>query len=261
MNDLKKKLAAGQVVLGTHICLDSSVLTEIIGKTGYDYLWIDLEHTSFGLDVLEQHLIAARAAGTPALVRVPWNDPVRLKPVLEMAPAGVIIPMVCSYEEAVSAVQACLYPPNGIRGYGPKYASQYGKVPLHEYLSNAAEATMRILQIEHIDAVRDLKRIASVPGADAFIIGPCDLALSVGRLEEMEGPEMDALFREIIDTVHEAGKPVGVSYGLCSEKEIARWIDRGVDMISLGCETDFIITESERLLNSMQKLAKNAKNV
>ncbi len=248
------------MALGTHICLNSSVLTEIIGTIGYDYLWIDQEHTAIGLDVLERHLIAARAANIPALVRVPCNDPVRLKPVLEMGPAGVIIPMVCSYEDAVNAVQACLYPPDGIRGYGPKYASRFGKMPLQEYLANVAAATMRILQIEHIDAVKDLERIVSVQGADGFIIGPCDLALSVGRMDDFDGSEMEALIQRIIETVHQAGKPVGVSYGMCSKEEIARWIDRGVDMISLGCETDFIIDGCEQLLSTMRQLTQPVQN-
>lgn len=252
MKNLRQKLDNQQTALGTHICMNEPVLTEILGHIGFDYLWIDTEHTTIGLEKLEQHLIAARAGGVSALVRVPWNDPVRLKPVLEMGPDGIIIPMVNSREEAIAAVRACLYPPKGIRGYGPKYASRFGMVPMEQYLETVARDTMRFIQIEHIDAVNDLEQIVQVPEIDGFIIGPCDLAASMNHLHEVECPEMDRVFRRIIQTVHSAGKPVGVSYGLCSEEVIQRWIDRGVDMISLASESDFVIAGAKTLLQSMK---------
>ncbi len=255
MSKLREKLEQHQVTLGTHICMNESVLTEILGWIGFDYLWIDTEHTTIGLDKLEQHLIAARAAGVSAIVRVPWNDPVRLKPVLEMGPDGIIIPMVNSHEEAQQAMRACLYPPKGTRGYGPKFASRFGMTPMREYLDHVTQDTMRFIQIEHIDAVNDLDRIVQVPDIDGFIIGPCDLAASMGHLQEVECPEMDKVFRRIVQTVHNAGKPVGVSYGLCSDELIARWLDRGVDMISLGCESDFVISGARKLFQSMQALS------
>lgn len=257
MNKLKDKLANGKVTLGTHIQLNESITTEIIGSLGFDYLWIDTEHTSIGLDRLEEHLIAARAAGVAAIVRVPANDPIRLKPVLEMGPDGVIIPMVNSYEEAQRAIRACLYPPRGIRGYGPRRASRFGMRAMNEYLDNAAFDTMRIIQIEHIDAVRDLKRITTIDEIDAYIIGPCDLSASVGKLGKADDPEVEGLFDEIISSVHAVGKPVGVSYGLCNEEEIIRWHKRGVDMISIGSETDFIISAAKELLCSMRKVVDN----
>lgn len=255
MSKLREKLEHHRVALGSHICMNESVLTEILGWIGFDYLWIDTEHTTIGLEKLEQHLMAARAAGVSAIVRVPWNDPVRLKPVLEMGPDGIIIPMVNSHEEAQQAMRACLYPPKGIRGYGPKFASRFGITPMQEYLDHVAQDTLRFIQIEHIDAVNDLDQIVQLPDIDGFIIGPCDLAASMGHLHEVECPEMDAVFRRIIQTVHNAGKPVGVSYGLCSDELIARWMDRGVDMISLGCESDFVISGARKLFKSMQTLS------
>lgn len=252
MNRLKEKLAKNEKVLGTHIQLGTSMTTEIIGSLGFDYLWIDTEHTSLSLEQVEQHLLAARSAGVSAIVRVPSNDPIRLKPILEMGPDGVIVPMVNSYEEALTAVRACLYPPRGNRGFGPRHASLYGMIPLDEYLENIEKDVMRIIQIEHIDAVRDLKRIVTIDEIDAYIIGPMDLSASVGKLGKLDDPEVCSLIDEIIATVHAAGKPVGVSFGMCSRDDICKWRDRGVDMISLASETDFIIAQAKCVLDDMR---------
>jgi len=252
MNPLKEKLAKGKKVLGTHIQLSTNTTTEILGSLGFDYLWIDTEHTSLSVAQVEQHLLAARCTGTSALVRVPANDPIRLKPILEMGPDGVIIPMVNSYEEALAAVKACLYPPQGNRGFGPRRASFYGMTPLEQYLQDVENDTMRIIQIEHMDAVRDLKRIVTIEQIDAYIIGPMDLSASVGKLGQLDDPEVCGLIDEIIATVHQAGKPVGVSFGMCGREEIRKWQARGVDMISLASETDFIIAQAKRVLEDMQ---------
>ena len=254
MNKLKEKMKQGEKVLGTHIQLNGHITTEIIASLGYDYLWIDTEHTSVSLEQVENHLMAARVWGTAALVRVPWNDPVRMKPILEMGPDGIIVPMVNSYEEALCAVQAMMYPPRGTRGYGPRRASFYGRIPLDQYLDTVDKDLMRIIQIEHINAVHDLKRIVTIEEIDAYIIGPMDLSASVGKMGKLNDPEIVALFNEIITTIHDAGKTVGISYGMCSKEEIAKWRDRGVDMISLANETDFIIAQGQKLLNDMKEV-------
>ncbi len=252
MNKLREKLARGETALGTHIMLNSNATTEIIARLGYDYLWIDTEHASTSLEQVEGHLLAARSQGVAAIVRVPANDPIRLKPILEMGPDGILAPMVNSYEEAKRFAESCLYPPKGFRGFGPRHANLYGMIPLDEYLKNVEYDTMRMIQIEHIDAVRDLDRILTVEGIDAYIIGPMDLSGSVGKLGQLDDPEVCGLFDDIISRVHAAGKPIGVSYGFIGPDEIRKWKNRGVDMISLACETDFIISGAARQLQDMK---------
>ena len=254
MNKLKEKIKRGEKVLGTHSQLNNYQTTDLIASLGYDYLWLDTEHTSISLEQVEYHLMAARAWGVTTLVRVPWNDPVRMKPILEMGPGGIIVPMVNSYEEALTAVKAMMYPPRGTRGYGPRHASMYGKMPLDEYLKNADEDIMRIIQIEHIDAVNDLDRIVTIEDIDAYIIGPMDLSASIGKMGKVDDPEVVALIEKIIATVHAAGKPVGVSYGMCPKEVIAMWRDRGVDMISLANEHDFILAQGQIVLNNLKEV-------
>ena len=224
MNVLREKLARGETALGTHIMLNGCSTTEIIASLGFDYLWIDTEHTSTSLEQVEMHLLAARSKGVASLVRVPSNDPIRLKPVLEMGPDAVLAPMVNSCEEAKRFAEACLYPPKGIRGFGPRHASFYGMIPLDEYLKTVEYDTMRLIQIEHIDAVRDLDRILTVEGIDGYIIGPMDLSGSMGLLTQTDHPELNKVIDEICAKVKKAGKILGTA-----SSNFPRWKARGVD--------------------------------
>ena len=126
MNGLREILESGRTAIGTHISFADSTATEIMGRAGYDYLWIDTEHTSFSLEDLRNHLVAAEAAGIAAIVRVPEVSQVEAKPILEMGPAGIVFPQVNSYELALEAVAACRYPPKGNRGWGPRRAMHFG---------------------------------------------------------------------------------------------------------------------------------------
>jgi 2-keto-3-deoxy-L-rhamnonate aldolase RhmA len=245
---LKQKLPA----LGTHISLNDSAITELIGNLGFDYLWIDTEHTAIDLYCLQQHLIAARAAGVSAIVRVPWNDAVRVKPILEMGPDGIIFPMVNSYEEAKKAVESCMYPPKGVRGFGPRRAIQFGNLDVQDYLAKVDGDLLKFVQVEHIDAVRDLERILTIEEIDGLMIGPCDLAASMGKIGKWDDPEVLTTIQSVIDKAHAAGMPIGVSYGACAYEDILRWRDYGVDMISIAADTDLLLVGAKSLLEQMK---------
>ena len=105
-NALHIKLKQGEVIRGSHVFAGMPILTEAMAQAGFDVLWLDMEHTAIGIETLVNNMIAAKAGGTPAWVRIPWNDPVRAKPILEMGPGGLIFPMIRSYEEALKAVQS-----------------------------------------------------------------------------------------------------------------------------------------------------------
>jgi 2-keto-3-deoxy-L-rhamnonate aldolase RhmA len=247
---LKKRIP----VFGTHISLNDSTITELIGNLGFDYLWIDTEHTAIDLYCLQQHLIAARAAGVSAIVRIPWNDPVRVKPILEMGPEGIIFPMVNSYEEAKKAVESCMYPPKGNRGFGPRRAIQFGNVDIQEYLDNVDNNLLKFIQVEHIAAVRELDRILTIDTIDGLIIGPRDLAASMGKIGKWDDSEVSDVVQLVIDKVHTAGKPIGVSYGACDYDDILRWHERGVDMISIAADTDLLLLGANGLLKQMKEI-------
>lgn len=261
MNNQKllKKLETGEVIRGTHIFGGMPIMTEAIAQCGFDVLWIDMEHTGIGIESVVNNMIAARAGGTPAWVRVPWNDPVRVKPVIDMGADGIIFPYVRTAEEARLAAASCSYPPDGIRGYGPLRALDYGGMTQYDYVHEKYRECRRVVQIEHIDAVRNLPEIADVEGIDAFIVGPNDLSGSVGRIGDVRHPEVVALCHEIAAVLRDKKKPFGVSLGY-DEAVIQDWLDIGATMIFTGTDVSYVHDGAMAVKNGLEKLLKGDSN-
>lgn len=237
-NRFRALLDSGRFLLGTHICTCDSSLTEAAGLCGFDYLWIDTEHTAIDYAVLQRHLIAARAAGTAAIVRIPWNDDILAKRVLEQGPDGIVIPMICSAEEARRAVAACRYPPAGTRGYGPLRAADYGLVDCKEFAGQ--QPPVIILQIEHRRAVENIDAILDTEGFDAVVFGPCDLSGSLGKLGVLDDAELRGMIDLVLEKCRARGIPAGVSLGLAPAATLLDWKARGVQFLSAGNEYNFL---------------------
>ena len=235
LDRFKKTIASGKTAIGAVVSLDDYAVSECAGDCGLDFIWIDSEHGPLTLDAIKGHVTACRGTGCAPFVRVCANDPGILKPVLDLAPAGVIIPMVNSVEEAEAAVAACRYPPRGIRGCGVRRATRYGKDNLFDYFKIADSDPLVIVQIEHIDAVRKLDEILKVPGLDCICIGPCDLSGSMGILCQTEDAELNKVIDEICLKTKKAGKMLGTASG-----PLSRWQKRGVDWIALGSDWGFM---------------------
>lgn len=254
MNKLREKLNSGKTAIGSHISLSDSTVTEIMGDIGFDYLWIDMEHTSMSREDLRNHLVAARATGVSPIVRIPEVSQVQAKPILEMGPEGIVFPQVNSYELAVEAVAACRYPPVGNRGWGPRRAMHFGAdMTAQEYI-NASDDILTILQFENIDAYKELDKILTIEGLDVILLGPCDLASSMGHIGDWFNPEVEAVVDDVFERVHRAGKKMGVSIGLFGSDVIERYRRRGVDMISVAADSDYIVDGCKRLYAEMQDM-------
>src|SRR5580704_10680020 len=121
-----EKLRTKQTAIGTVISFADPTVTELLAED-LDFVWIDMEHSPQTLQTVQAHVMATGALGATPLVRIPWNNPALIKPVLDLGAAGVIVPMVLTAEDAREAVAACLYPPEGVRGFGPRRPSRYGR--------------------------------------------------------------------------------------------------------------------------------------
>jgi 2-keto-3-deoxy-L-rhamnonate aldolase RhmA len=249
VDTFRAKIAAGKTCIGFVVTLSDLTVSEMAGDLGYDFTWIDMEHAPHTLESALGHIIATRGTGCAPFVRVPWNEPGILKPVLDLAPAGVIIPMVNSVAEAEAAVAACRYPPTGRRGCGVRRATRYGQVPFAQYLKDSEHEPMVIVQIEHIDAVRNLDAILRVPGIDSVCIGPCDLSGSLGKLNELDDPEVCRVLEKACRKVRGAGMMLGTAGG-----PLEVWLDRGVQWIALGSDCGGIIMQSQSILTHAREL-------
>ena len=189
MPSIKDLLRADKVALGSWLSLASLETAEMMARAGFDWLAIDMEHTGLSAADLLNLIRVIDQAGVTPLVRVGANDPLLIKRALDAGAHGVIVPNVGSVAEAEAAVDAARYPPRGKRGVGLFRAQDYG-LGFKDYKPWADENTLVVVQIEHKDAVPQLKDILAVDGVDAFFIGPYDLSGSHGRPGEFDHPDV-----------------------------------------------------------------------
>src|SRR5262245_30217977 len=228
--EFRDKLCRGQVCLGTCITFNDPTVTEALCDL-LDFVWIDTEHNALTLEAVQAHVMATNGSATTPLVRVPWNDPVLIKPVLDVGAAGVIVPLIRSAEDARKAVAACLYPPKGIRGFGPRRPSNYGRLGGPEFCRLANEAMIVIVQIEHVDALNDIDAILAVPGLTSVVIGPNDLAGSLGHMGEPQHPDVHSAIETVVARGRHHGVPVGLAIG-DDPDQLADWAKRGVQWLA-----------------------------
>lgn len=251
---LKQKLRDREPVAGMHVALTDSSVAELCGLVGYDFLWIDTEHTALDYGVLQNHLIAAKAAGVPSIVRIPWNDPILAKRVLEQGPDGILFPMVNTPEELDQAMKSTLYPPEGFRGFGPQRAARWGLRDTDEVIASLNRDLIRIVQIETVTAVHNLKEMAKNPYVDCFVFGPCDLSGSINQLNKVFDKDTSDLIDEAVATLKAAGKSVGVSTGSDDPKVLQYWHDKGLNFISAGTDYLHIAVGARKVLKSLREI-------
>ena len=206
---LKKKLAAQKPTIGGWMTLGHPAIAEIMVNAGFQWVVVDLEHSAIGIREAVDLIRIIDLAGAAPLVRLTSNDPDQAKRVLDGGAHGLIVPMVNSEDEARQAVSSAYYQPRGTRGCGLSRAQMYG-AGFPDYCTWLEREAVVIVQIEHIDGVRNLDRILSVEGVDAYIIGPYDLSASLGRPGDFENPE----FVAAMDRIRDVGRARRKSGGL-----------------------------------------------
>ncbi len=213
-------------LVGGWLQLPGSATAELMGSVGFGFVCVDQQHGLIGDDALLPMLQALAATGTPALVRVTGNEPSAIGRALDRGAAGVIVPLVNSADEAARAVDACRYPPDGHRSYGPTRVGWRTTAP----------EPLRIVMVETVDAVAALPAILATTGVDAVFVGPSDLALSAGMAPDtpLDDPAFDTLLRSVIAPVRAAGLPVG-SY-CASPAHVHRYRELGTTFAALLSE-------------------------
>ena len=249
-DQFRAKLAAGQICLGTVITFTDATVTEMLSQV-LDFVWIDMEHNALSLETVQSHLMATKGSDTTALVRVPWNDPVLIKPVLDIGAAGIIAPLVRSAEEARRAVAACLYPPEGIRGFGPRRASNYGEFGGPEFCRAANASILPIVQIEHIDAVNSIDEILTIPRLASIVFGPNDLAGSMGLMGQPRHPDVIKAIDSVIAKARRSRIPIGIGVGDDPE-QLSDWIARGVQWLAMGGDCSLLLRAAKQLVAALR---------
>jgi len=216
----RDKLAAGKTLLGTCITFFDPAVTEALTRV-LDFVWIDTEHNPISVERVQAHLMATKGTQTTPLVRVPAND-VR------------------------QAVAACRYPPEGIRGFGPRRPSGYGARGGPEFCSLANRTIITIVQIEQAEAFKNIDEILAVPGLTSIVVGPNDLANSLGYTGQPRHPEVLRAIDSIISRARAAKVPMGIAVGDDPEL-LVEWCDKGVNWIAIAADYGLLMRSATQL--------------
>ncbi len=237
--------AADRALAGMWVCTGSPLVAEIAAGSGLDWLLIDMEHAPNGLESVLAQLQAAAAYPITPLVRVPSNDAVIIKQVLDLGAQNILVPMVNSAADAEAAVQAVRYPPRGRRGVGSALGRSARWNRVDGYLADGDDHVALFVQVETADAVTAAAEIAAVDGVDGVFVGPSDLAASMGLLGAQTHPDVVAAVRSAFEAVRAAGKPVGVN--AFDPAAADAYIEAGVSFILVGADVALLARGSEAL--------------
>jgi len=230
-------MASGGLALGVSLTIADPFVAEVVGGAGFDFVLIDAEHSPIGIDQLQMMLIALRSSESTVLVRPAANDAARVKQILDLGAEGVVVPEVDDAASCAAAVAAARYPLRGVRGFGPRRAARLdGGRPA--YLARADEEIAVLAMIESAVAVADIDAILKTPGLDGTMVGPADLAATMGHLGELGHPDVLTAITAVRDACQRQSVPFGIFAG--AEQAAREWAAAGARFITIGADTQFL---------------------
>ncbi len=246
-NPLKDRLRASRnVSWGTWISSPSIVAVDALKGLGFDWFVIDTEHAQIDPETIAAMVaVLGREGSTTPLVRVGNVDPYLVKQALDSGAQGILVPLVSTEAQARSVVSFAMYPPKGVRGAAAAAGSRYGR-ELGSYLRRANEETFVGVQIETREALDHLDAIAAVDGVDLLFVGPQDLTLNLGLLDDRANPKVRAAMRSVVDACERHGKVPGTLVVNAEEKKAAA--ELGFRFVSLASDVRFLLQGAQDYL-------------
>ena len=250
-NPVKKALKEGKVVIGATVTAASPDVAASLAGVGFDFLWIEMEHSPLTLETVRSMILATRGLKAMPFTRVPVNEPWLAKRVLDSGSLGVIFPFTSTRELAEQAVKACKYPPLGIRGFGASLAASRWGMSGVDYAKFANDNVMVIVIIEQKQAIDNIEEIAAVPGIDVLFIGVNDLSFSLGK----GGSTTDPIVEEAVSKVLAVGKrrniPVGYPSG--NPVEINKRIAQGFRFFQASSDLGMMTASARDILAKVER--------
>jgi 4-hydroxy-2-oxoheptanedioate aldolase len=244
-NVFKRRLKEGARQPGLWLTLESPNVTEVLAGAGYDWLLLDMEHTTLDASQVADHLRAATGGTAELAVRIPWNEPVMVKRLLDAGVRTLMFPAVQSVAEAKAAVAATRYPPHGMRGVsGNMRANSFARIK--DYPETYQQQQCIIVQLESPKAIAAIEEIGAVDGVDAMFIGPNDLAASMGLYGKPGAPEVKAVIADAIGRIRKTGKGAGIlNFNLAEARELFK---AGFDFVAVNSDLAILARRSEAIL-------------
>ena len=247
--DLNRRLRSDDFLVGTWLTLLDPTVPELLANGGFDLLVADGEHGPVATADLVQMLIATRAAQVPVLYRVAANEPVRIMHALDSGATGVVVPQIRTVTDVERAVAWCRYPPAGLRGIAPRRPSGFGRETAG-YMASANGAVTCCVQIETHEALDALDEILAVPGIDTILVGPNDLAASLGHTGRIDDPEVEQAIAHVIERAKAHGIPAGA--WTQSPAVAHRRREQGFRWVTIGADYGFIVSAADAALRDVR---------
>lgn len=244
--EIKQKIKNGNITIGTWITIGHTSIVEILCDAGFDWLTIDLEHNTINQETLKNLIIAGQAKNVPMFVRVPKNDEVYIKIALDAGADGLIIPMINSYQDALEAKNYSHYPPIGKRGVGLSRAQGYGD-DFEKYSNWTSKNLTIIAQIEHIDAINNLKEIVKVKEIDVLMIGPYDLSASLGIPGKFDDQIVKDALTRFLTHSKKSTTSIGQHIVPLDGWRFKDAVEKGYSFIAFGTDFQFLKSSIESL--------------
>jgi 2-keto-3-deoxy-L-rhamnonate aldolase RhmA len=235
--------------LGTWVMSASPLVAEAIGHAGFDWAVLDMEHSPIDLMGLVHLLQALGSTPMQPVVRVPWNDSVMVKRVLDAGARSLLFPFIQNADEAKRAVAATRYPPEGVRGMaGMGRASQFSTTPNFFTTANAGICT--VLQLETTVAITNLEAIAGVPGVAALFVGPADLSGTMGLPGQLDHPDVLAHMASAAKRAKAIGMPIGSVGG--TPDTVAKYRAMGYDYVAVASDLGLLMRAAQAAAQALR---------
>ena len=251
-NPVKKLLREGKPVFGTTITVNSVEVAAQAASMGFDFLWLEMEHSPITLETVRNMVLATRGLQAVPFARVPVNEFWTAKRVLDAGVLGVVFPFSSTPELARQAVAACRYPPTGRRGSGAQLATFRWPAP-EGYYDFADQNIVVITVIEEARALEKIDEIAATPGLDVMFIGPSDLSFSLGLRGQQNHPKLDDAIAQIVAAAKKHNKILGTF--VRSPEEAKKYMEQGFLFFQAVAELNLMAAGAEQFLGPLGKSA------
>ena len=249
-NKFKAALAAKQVQIGCWSALSNPISTEFLGLAGFDWLVLDGEHAPNDISTFIPQLMALKGSASAPVVRVPTNEPVIIKRLLDIGFYTFLSPFVETKEEAEQAVASTRYPPEGIRGVSVSHrANMFGTVA--DYFAQSNKNITILVQIESQQGVDNVDAIAATEGVDGIFVGPSDLAAALGHLGNASHPDVQKAIQHIFNRASAHGKPSGILAPV--EADARRYLEWGATFVAVGSDLGVFRSATQKLADTFKK--------
>ena len=248
--NFRQQLKSGKPQLGTMLTLPTVATAEILADLGFDWLFLDAEHSALSYGNI-QGILQAVGDKVACVVRLAAAEEMPVKIVLDLGAAGIIAPQINSVEHARDIVRYARYSPEGSRGVGLGRAHGYG-LRFAEYMESANDSVAVLVQAEHIDAVNCIESMVQIDGLDGIMLGPYDLSASMGKMGQINDPEVT----DAIDRIHQACQSAGIAIGYfgVSAEAVRPYQQKGYNLILAGVDTMHLGGAARQMLNELRSV-------